>query len=245
VIFFDILEERHLATAGRLIWESRGEQPLYLVGSSGVEYALVAYWQQIGLISPPQPFVPPGEVEQLLVISGSASPVTAAQINWAQENGYVCLRLDTVRLIDPATAEAEQRAARQQARQALAAGRSVVLYAAHGPADPAIKATQQRLAELGLNAAETGPRLGHGLGQIMQSLLAETGLKRACVAGGDTSSYAVQQLGIYALEVIMPTAPGSPLCRASSHNPQFDGLEIVLKGGQVGPVDYFDRIRRG
>jgi uncharacterized protein YgbK (DUF1537 family) len=65
------------------------------------------------------------------------------------------------------------------------------------------------------------------------------------VAGGDTSGYSALQLGIYALEMAIPIAPGAPLCRASSDQSQFDGLEISLKGGQNGQANYFEQIRRG
>jgi uncharacterized protein YgbK (DUF1537 family) len=82
-------------------------------------------------------------------------------------------------------------------------------------------------------------------GLILRSLLETTGLRRVCVAGGDTSSYAAQQLGIYALEMLVAIAPGAPLCRASAHESRFDGLEITLKGGQVGQAHFFGQIRAG
>jgi uncharacterized protein YgbK (DUF1537 family) len=80
---------------------------------------------------------------------------------------------------------------------------------------------------------------------LLRELLTATGLRRACVAGGDTCGHAARQLGIYALEYMMPVAPGSPLCRARSHDAAFDGLEISLKAGQVGQPDYFGSIRAG
>jgi 3-oxoisoapionate kinase len=43
----------------------------------------------------------------------------------------------------------------------------------------------------------------------------------------------------------LPTTPGSPLCVAHSDHRTFDGLEIGLKGGQVGNDDYFVKIRDG
>jgi uncharacterized protein YgbK (DUF1537 family) len=65
------------------------------------------------------------------------------------------------------------------------------------------------------------------------------------VAGGDTSGHVVRQVGIEVLEVVMPLAPGAPLCRASSGRASVDGLEIVLKGGQIGQADFFGTILRG
>ena len=55
----------------------------------------------------------------------------------------------------------------------------------------------------------------------------------------------VRRLGVEALEVRAPLAPGAPLCRASAPRPAIDGLEVVLKGGQVGRVDLFEGILRG
>ena len=52
-------------------------------------------------------------------------------------------------------------------------------------------------------------------------------------------------LGIDALTAIAPVAPGSPLCRAHSTDPARDGLQIALKGGQVGGDDFFCAVRDG
>ena len=40
-------------------------------------------------------------------------------------------------------------------------------------------------------------------------------------------------------------APGAPLCRAWSEQPGRDGLEIVLKGGQIGSASFFGAVRAG
>ena len=70
---------------------------------------------------------------------------------------------------------------------------------------------------------------------------------RAVIAGGDTSSHALQQLGAFALttRLPLPETPGSPLCTVHSEAPVFDGLQIALKGGQIGSAGYFVNIRDG
>jgi 3-oxoisoapionate kinase len=40
-------------------------------------------------------------------------------------------------------------------------------------------------------------------------------------------------------------APGAPLCRAWSASPGRDGLQIVLKGGQIGAASFFGDVRAG
>jgi uncharacterized protein YgbK (DUF1537 family) len=65
------------------------------------------------------------------------------------------------------------------------------------------------------------------------------------VAGGDTCGHVVRQLGIAAMTVLTPLAPGSPLCRAHAPHEALDGLQLALKGGQLGKVDFFGRVRDG
>lgn len=245
LILFDTLEDAHLSSAGRLIWGQRGASPGLVVGSSGVEAALTLYWQSVGIVQKSAPLQPPGAVDQLIVMCGSASPTTATQIGWALKNDFQGISLNSVRLIDPTTLDAERERLIAEALRLLASGTSLVLYSALGPDDPALAETRQAAEQIGIMPSEIGARLGKQQGIILRTLLAHTGLKRACVAGGDSSGHAALQLGIYALEILIPIAPGAPLCRARANDPQFDGLQIALKGGQNGPPDYFGLIRRG
>ncbi|GAB4523434.1 MAG: four-carbon acid sugar kinase family protein [Anaerolineae bacterium] len=243
IVLFDTLHEGHLHTIGRLIWAQREDAPVLLVGSSGFEYALTHYWNTEGIVQRPPPPTPPAPVDQLVVISGSAAPATADQITWAIQHGYAGIRLDTAALVDPDTADAAREEAIAAGLAALAQGQSLVLYAAIGPHDPVIAETRARLARLGQADAHAGALLGTQQGRILRHILEASGVRRAVVCGGDTCGYAAQQLGIYALRAIMPMMPGAPLCRASSENPKFDGLEINLKAGQIGQPDFFEAIR--
>ena len=54
----------------------------------------------------------------------------------------------------------------------------------------------------------------------------------------------MRQLGLSALVAKSPTIPGAALCQAFGDAPH-DGLEIALKGGQMGSQDYFGWIRDG
>lgn len=51
IVLFDTLEDAHLPRIGKLIWHHASpERPLFTVGSSGVEYALSAYWREAGTL---------------------------------------------------------------------------------------------------------------------------------------------------------------------------------------------------
>ncbi|HET6519293.1 MAG TPA: four-carbon acid sugar kinase family protein [Geminicoccaceae bacterium] len=248
VVLFDTLDEASLAEAGRLIWSRcGGEAPVFSASSSGLEYALVAHWRAAGLLPEPVPLPAPGEAERVVAACGSCSPATAGQIEWALEHGFADVALDARRLVtpEPAAAEAETERAVERALAALGAGRSVVLYSARGPADPSIGAFRAHLERAGMERSEGTERLGHALGRILRAVLLRSGVRRAVVAGGDTSGQCGAELGLYALTVLAPTAPGSPLCRGAAEDPALDGLEIALKGGQVGGPDYFEVVRRG
>ena len=52
-------------------------------------------------------------------------------------------------------------------------------------------------------------------------------------------------LGIDALTAIASLAPGAPLCRAYAARLDRDGLEIALKGGQVGAPNFFVAAKQG
>jgi uncharacterized protein YgbK (DUF1537 family) len=245
IILFDTIDNAHLQSVGRLIWENRGTAPVFTVGSSGVEYALTFHWRETGVVQGSIPLEPPGAVDQLVVMCGSAAPTTMRQIEWALENGYAGIRLDSIRLADPAQCDAAREEVVQKARYALGEGKNLVMYSALGPDDPAIAQTRNYMTGQAINAESISALLGRQQGIVLRTILERTGLKRACVAGGDTSGHVAQQLGIFALEILTPIAPGAPLCRASSRHPQFDGLEISFKGGQNGITDYFGAIQRG
>ena len=70
-------------------------------------------------------------------------------------------------------------------------------------------------------------------------------LERVGIAGGDTSSHAVQALGAWGLEWMGRIDAGVPLLRARADAPAVDGLELMLKGGQMGGDELFDVLVRG
>lgn len=248
IVCFDTLYPDHLGKIGRFLWERRAtddaQSPLYVVGSSGVEYALTDAWETTDGTTggPDLPAVDP--VDSMLVVSGSASPVTADQIDWALEHGYEGIRLDTAALLDPDTRPEAMKSVIEDASAAISSGDSVVMYTARGPDDAAIERTRAVAREHGFGD-DLSPRFGAFIADILEPVVRELSLTRVCIAGGDTCSHIVPRLGIYAVETISLTAPGSPLCRARASADLFDGLQLALKGGQLGQVDYFGRLRRG
>ncbi|HEV2554555.1 MAG TPA: four-carbon acid sugar kinase family protein [Bosea sp. (in: a-proteobacteria)] len=244
IVSIDVMDAQTLEEAGRLLWQ-RGGQPCFAIGSQGVEAALVAHWRAAGLLPAAPALATPGAVAQIAVVSGSVSPVTARQIATAQERGFAPIRLAAERAVDARAWESEIEAATRRALAALEEGQSPLVFSAQGPDDPAVARLREAVATAGLTIEAVNDRIGAGLGTILDRVLREARLTRAVISGGDTSSHAAAKLGIDALTAIAPMAPGSPLCRAHAPDPERDGLELVLKGGQVGGDDVFNAVRRG
>jgi 3-oxoisoapionate kinase len=247
IVLFDVLYAHQLECIGKLIdTYASPEQPLFSVGSSGVEMALGAHWASEGQLKPIEGFPDPGPAEPLLVVSGSCSLVTAEQIAYALlRDWFEEVALDTAAL----AAGADVNEVTQKVVTHLNAGRNVIVHTFLGNTDPRLAVLSKSLARSQSDAATTktltSKLLGSALGKIVRESVAQTGLRRVCVAGGDTSGQVAHALGIEALEMIAPLAPGAPLCRARAPGSPADNLEVVFKGGQVGNVSFFGTVMKG
>ncbi len=239
-VLFDTLEPKHLETIGALLWgESQKSGPLFAVGSSGVEYALTAHWKSQNLL-PALPVFEAAALEQIIVVSGSCSPITAAQITHAETEGFLSIALDVLALLDDATKDAEIRRCVHEVRKVLKSGSSPLLHTCRGPHDKRLEPVRAALKN---KEASSSQILGKALGTVLKVVWQETDLRRAIVTGGDTSSYAARELGFEALELAAPAFPGAPICRILAKDCALDGREIVFKGGQVGPENFFSQMR--
>lgn len=244
IVSLDVLDQETLIETGRLIWTG-GAKQIFCVGSQGLEAALVAYWRHAGAIPAAPPPAPAAPVARIACVSGSVSPVTATQIAHARDNGFVTIALETARAVDPHAWADEIERATTAALSELSAGRDALVHSAAGPDDPAVANFRSAVQAAGVAVETVNERVGEGLGLILDRILDTAGLPRVVISGGDTSGRAALQLGIDALTAIAPLAPGAPLCRAHAQRSDRDGLEIALKGGQVGAPDFFVKARNG
>lgn len=249
LVLFDTVSDAHLQTIGRLFWsaavEADEDGPLFVVGSSGFDYALTGYWEAAGTVDPPETTPRGDPVDQIAVMAGSAAPETATQIKSAIESEeFVGIRLETEKLVKPEAASEERDRVIESALDAAEDGKSPLLYSTIGPDDPAIKRTRDAAGGAG-GVESIGSRLGRNQGEVLRRLLLESDLERVCVAGGDTSGHVVPELDVTVLEFEGPLAPGSPLCVARSSDDRLDQIEVVLKGGQTGGDHFFEDVRRG
>jgi uncharacterized protein YgbK (DUF1537 family) len=236
-ILFDALDAMHLQRIGKLVDKFASKnRPLFSIGSSGIETALAG--RRDGLPQRPGNWLlrgPRPQTKQLLIGSGSCSPVTSRQISWALKRGFAEVALDSKKLATR-NGDTEVRRAIELAIKYLQSDRSVIVHTTRSGADGFIASKLKN---------KTAEVLGTGLGKVLRGALGRTEVRRLCIAGGDTSSFVARALGIEALEMSAPLTPGAPLCKASAAGSPADGREFVFKGGQVGVENYFGILKRG
>ncbi|HEY1789487.1 MAG TPA: four-carbon acid sugar kinase family protein [Verrucomicrobiae bacterium] len=231
-ILFDALDAAHLQRIGTFLDQFAAKnRPLFSIGSSGIEAALAGSLGKLQQRSDNRLAATPGPAKQLLVGSGSCSPVTSVQIHWALKRGFAEVPLDPKKLTTR-DGDAEIQRAIELAVNFLKTGRSVIVHT-----------TRKFIASKLKN--KTAEVLGPALGRVLRGALGSADVQRVCVAGGDTSSFASRALGIEALEMIAPLTPGAPVCKVSAPGSPADGHEFVFKGGQVGAENYFEIVKRG
>ncbi|MEY4916295.1 MAG: hypothetical protein RL616_208 [Verrucomicrobiota bacterium] len=252
VILFDALTAEHLAHIGGLLdGFANAKRPLFSVGSSGIETALAAHFNdrssrreealtKSAIGNRQSAFdlslLTSAATNQILIGSGSCSPVTSGQIAWALKHGFAEVALDAAALAGGKKSANEIKRAANVAAAWLNAGRSVIVHSTRTGAGEKIAAKLK---------SDTAKILGTALGKVLRGALAQSKVCRVCIAGGDTSSFAARALAIEALEMIAPLTPGAPLCRAFAPGSPVDNCEIVFKGGQVGAENYFETVKNG
>jgi 3-oxoisoapionate kinase len=235
VVLFDTLTDNHLEIIGELICDEqdRERKPQFVAGSSGACYALVKYWQNLGIAHSASdtgaqlPEV--AAVDQVVVVSGSCSPVTGRQIGWALEHGFAEVPVDPSQFGPSKACDANVSEYVTRIVRALGDGKSVVVHTHCGR----------------IGAAEARRELGVQLGCMLRESLRAHPVQRVAVVGGDTSGQVARSLEIEAIEIIGPLEPGAPLCVARSRDRAIGGLEITFKGGQVGYDDFFGTLVSG
>jgi uncharacterized protein YgbK (DUF1537 family) len=162
----------------------------------------------------------------VLVLAGSLSPVTASQV--AAARSFEIVRLDAARLIE-VDGGYRARAADELAGHLRADRHVLACTVPAGGGQAAVSARE--LAQCG--------------GLLLAAVLRDAPVARVGIAGGDTSSHAVRALDAWGLAYAGTVAPGAPLCRLRSDVAALDGMEILLKGGQMGGDDLFERLVHG
>ncbi|MBB5553248.1 four-carbon acid sugar kinase family protein [Rhizobium lentis] len=235
-VIFDGLENADLAAVADLLWARYPTRPMFALAAQGLAQQLGALWARLGLLSSAEPVKTEiAGVENLLVLSGSCALQTGRQIAVAEASGWNLVHLDVSTVRSDDDAEAVAREAALKAIESLVRGRSTIIYTARG--------------ETGRLAGGDVPaeRLGAIYCDVARAVRRAVSLPRIVFSGGDSSSYAVRTIGAEALEIaVFDEVQNCHVCRLDAPgDAEVDGLEVMLKGGQIGADDFFLRAKAG
>ena len=218
-VLFDVHHQSDLALIGQFMHEQRAEKILAVGPSSVAEAYLSGNLSRACTLSPHRPSLPRKPV---FILAGSRSQVTASQVEKAQ--GFVKLYIHPADLEHDRGAMLTMMSAR--CLKQLGQGNHVLAIVSND-----MKHSLSRVD------------LAYFTADLISKIAFSGQVDRLGIAGGDTSSLALQRLGMKSLSYTADIEPGLCLCRLhSTDKPAIDGLEIVLKGGQMGSSDLFTKL---
>ena len=189
---------------------------------------------------------PLSRVDALLVVSGSAAPLTARQIGAFAEEGAATVRLEASRSLDPASADAalDARDRSRVARRSRGAA-----ACASTPRSALRTRIRRRCARSPSACGSTMPRSPGGSARRSERL--HSGSSSATASPASPSPAATpraMRFGGWPRRA-SPSPPAitrrAPMSCGSPARPPIEGLEITLKGGQVGDEGFFVTLRDG
>ena len=212
---FDVTDDSDLLTIGDAIREIAKTTPTLCVGASSVAQALFPSFEP----SSQNGAQASRRAGPVFAFAGSRSSHTAGQVENAST--YIKRSIAPKDLLDPAGVKDLI----GDSLSTLNAGKHLL-----------VSLSDDRNHDIGSHA------LARASAAFIAQICQNTALGFLAIAGGDTSSLAVQELGINSLSFAADFDAGAPVIRAHADTPYLDGLPMLLKGGQMGKPDLFDNI---
>jgi uncharacterized protein YgbK (DUF1537 family) len=196
---------------------------LIMTGGSALAMPLPHLYAEDGLMAAGAgDFKAPALARDAIVLSGSCSAMTRAQVEAYRATGAPSFRLDPLTLASKGPGEALDWLSAQSLESAP------LLYATAEP-------DQVRAAQAELGVARAGEVVEAALAKIAIAAR-DQGARRFVVAGGETSGAVTKALRIDRLVIGAEVAPGVPWCFATSGGTD---VAITLKSGNFGKESFF------
>jgi uncharacterized protein YgbK (DUF1537 family) len=205
--------------------EACADAPL-VTGGSGLAQGLPANFRRQGALRETDAGCLPVVAGPAVVLSGSASTATNAQVAAWLRAGRPAFRVDPLAL-------ARGEPVVDAALDAIATDATTLVYATTSP-------DEVRRVQAVLGVARAGALIEAALGEIAARLRAR-GTRRFVVAGGETSGAVIQALGLQALRIGRQIDPGVPETQSLG---EAQPLAVVLKSGNFGTEDFFEKALR-
>lgn len=215
---FDVSCDEDLLVIGQLLHHLAARHKVLCIGASSVAEALANnVGSQQSITQKRQVISKP-----VLAIAGSRSPATARQIQSA-----TCFKKIT---LGPDVVTGDVALIKNLARSCIAhleRGNHLLL---HLEAKSRYSLSSQQLASW--------------MAELIEDIVSADVSGLLTIAGGDTSSLALERLGPDSLSFVEHFDKGAPLIQAHSNKQHLNELPMILKGGQMGALDFFDQTVR-
>jgi uncharacterized protein YgbK (DUF1537 family) len=225
-VILDVPHQEVLTTIAAAITDAT-----VLCGSSALAEVLPNHWP------PPAPAEPPPALSgpaSVLVVSGSLTPQTAAQIKHLVQGGIRRLELDTLKLFAPHERQQELERLADAASERLSHDEHVLVHAANDART--VQQTQARGMAAGLSRAAASRLVSQALAEVTATCRGRAGLVRLVVAGGDTSATVCRRLGVRGMRIHREIRPGLPSCFSLGETPML----LILKSGSFGGPEFLE-----
>ena len=220
LVVVDAIADGDLLSIGAAVADHR-----LVTGGSGVALGLPANFAASGLVEGTVPALDPIGGPGC-VLSGSCSPASQAQVKTFL-HAHPGLRVEASALIE---GDLAVDSVAEWVFQRLET--EPIVYSTDGPAGVAE-------AQARHGGARVAQAIEHFFGTLAVTL-ADRGVRRLVVGGGETSGAVVEALRLDALRVGGEISPGIPTLGAERDGP----LGLVLKSGNFGTADFFDKALR-
>ena len=223
ILVFDAQTQEELLTTGRRMLREGGAR--ILAGCAGFAAALP---ELLG-IGGGGPAPLPALDRRLLVLCGSVNPITLAQLDAAEQAGFLRVRMRPEQKLDPDHWSSE-------AGRALLAGwidrlgreGHAILDSNDVPGGPS---TADRARALGLDIQDVRVRVSHSLGRILGALMDSQVAGTLLITGGDTLLQCMNEIGVHEMEPLRELASGVVLSRfEQGGRPRY----LISKSGGFG-----------
>jgi uncharacterized protein YgbK (DUF1537 family) len=221
LVITDSCDDEQLSTLAQAVADMR-----LVTGGSGIARYLPEAYRKIGLLeSPPDQPRLPEVAGRSLILSGSCSAATNQQVNWMKQR-CPAWKIDVPAIIDDSS-------------QALG---DVLSWAKQtDPAEPVLVYSTAAPDEVSQLQDQFGrDAVAHVIedfhASIAAAMVADLGVRRLVLAGGETSGAVTTRLGVRALRIGPEISAGVPWTISIGETP----LALALKSGNFGGEDFFE-----
>lgn len=222
IIVWDSESDKELQNLGRYLYETNQMQ--LTAGCAGFATALP---ELLGLKGERTQDIK--SIDKFLVICGSVNPITLAQLDYAENHGFLRIRLSPKERLKKDFWTSSQGLEKLNIWKELLKEQPYIILDSNDI--PGTEATKEYAKEHGLSLADVRVRIAESYGYILRFLL-EHGLESTLmITGGDTLLGCMEQLGVSEMEPLSELAPGIVLSRFSVGGQK---NQVISKSGGFG-----------